>query len=194
MKAQQDTSFPLSTKRFIKGSRRLAREKCLQVLAACENSGIRWQDVFQHILFRDFQFDDGEPDTNRLLTTEQIAEIEADTTIRWEGSEVEFTRELIDATLQHAGYSETLIDRYAQNWDIERIALLDRILLRMAIAELMAFPEIPTKVTINEIIELAKRYSTDKSNVFINGVMDSVHEELKKVGSIQKSGRGLLDS
>jgi N utilization substance protein B len=88
--------------------------------------------------------------------------------------------------------STELIDRHSRNWDLERIALLDRILMRLAVAELIACKDIPVKVTINEVIELAKRYSTDKSGTFINGILDAVVLELQEKGLIAKTGRGLV--
>lgn len=80
-----------------------------------------------------------------------------------------------------------------KNWDIDRLAVLDMILLKMALAELVGFPTIPTKVTLNEYVELAKLYSTDKSKDFVNGILDRLMKQLTEEGKIQKSGRGLLD-
>jgi N utilization substance protein B len=87
--------------------------------------------------------------------------------------------------------STTLIRKFAQNWEFERIAALDIILMRLAVAELTSCESIPIKVTINEVIELAKRYSTDKSGTFINGILDAIIVDLKATDSIKKSGRGL---
>jgi N utilization substance protein B len=81
-----------------------------------------------------------------------------------------------------------------QNWDIERVALTDRVLLIMALAELIHFPSIPIKVTINEFIEISKTFSTPKSKKFVNGILDRLSAELVKSGIIRKSGRGLLDN
>jgi N utilization substance protein B len=78
------------------------------------------------------------------------------------------------------------------NWDNDRIATLDAILIKMAIAELIYFPSIPTKVTMNEYIEISKDYSTPKSNVFINGILDKVIKDLEASNRIKKSGRGLI--
>lgn len=185
--------FPVTKQDFIRGNRRLAREKALQVLAACETSGIEWATIFPHIVNREFTFDveeeRGNPD--RLLSPAEVDELEADTAIRWESDEVEFARNLIVATNNVREYADKLVEKYVQNWDYDRIAILDRILLRMAIAELMNFPEIPPKVTVNEILEIAKLYSTERSNTFINGVMDSVIEEMTTDGKINKTGRGL---
>ncbi len=87
-----------------------------------------------------------------------------------------------------------LIANNTRNWEVERLPLTDRIILEMAIAELISFPNIPVKVTINEYIELAKNYSTPKSRQFINGILDVISKELKTKGSMKKSGRGLIDN
>jgi transcription antitermination protein NusB len=87
-----------------------------------------------------------------------------------------------------------LIANNTRNWEVERLPLTDRIILEMAIAELISFPNIPVKVTINEYIELAKNYSTPKSRQFINGILDVISKELKSKGSMKKSGRGLIDN
>ena len=100
-------------------------------------------------------------------------------------------------------YKETLIldqeykDMIASktiNWDIDRLASVDRIIMEMAITEMLNFSSIPLKVTINEYIELAKNYSTPKSKQFINGVLDVISKELNESGKIRKSGRGLIDN
>ena len=79
------------------------------------------------------------------------------------------------------------------NWDLSRIALIDRILLRMGICEILFFPDIPPKVSINESIEIAKDYSTSSSGKFINGILDAILDDLKKDGKLNKKGRGLLE-
>lgn len=88
---------------------------------------------------------------------------------------------------------EKIIEEKASNWDLSRITLMDVILLKMGLAELMEFPSIPIKVTMNEIIELAKMYSTPKSRVFINGVLDKMIIDLRESGQITKVGRGLIE-
>ena len=88
--------------------------------------------------------------------------------------------------------NEKLIDTLTENWELERIAKMDILLMKMAITELQIFPSIPTKVTLNEYIEISKFYSTPKSNGFINGILDKAIEKLTKEGLIRKTGRGLL--
>ena len=85
-----------------------------------------------------------------------------------------------------------LIDRNTTNWEIERIALMDTLVMQLAIAEIMVFPEIPVKVTLNEYIEIAKYYSTTKSSTFINGILDKVVKEMKGNAMFEKAGRGLI--
>jgi N utilization substance protein B len=87
-----------------------------------------------------------------------------------------------------------LISSNTRNWEVDRLPLTDRIILEMAIAELLSFPNIPVKVTINEYIELAKSYSTPKSRTFINGILDVIAKALQDTGEIKKSGRGLIDN
>ncbi len=106
----------------------------------------------------------------------------------------EFIEKLFVASTQlEAGYHE-LIASNTKNWEVDRLPLTDRVILQMAIAEMIDFPSIPVKVTINEYIELAKQYSTPKSRQFINGILDVISKELKQSGKIKKSGRGLMDN
>jgi N utilization substance protein B len=92
-------------------------------------------------------------------------------------NEIELAKEYIDKT---------------PNWDSERIAEIDTIILKMAICEFLKFPSIPVKVTINEYLELAKEYSTPKSSIFINGILDNLVKDFTNEGKMKKSGRGLL--
>jgi len=87
---------------------------------------------------------------------------------------------------------ENEIEGKTPNWDQERIAKLDQIMLQLAICEFLKFPSIPVKVTINEYLEIAKEYSTSKSSIFINGILDKLSKEYKEKGSLNKMGRGLL--
>jgi N utilization substance protein B len=100
---------------------------------------------------------------------------------------------LFRQTLALGSESEALITEAAANWEIDRIALMDRILMKMAIAEARSFETIPLKVTLNEYIELSKYYSTPKSSAFINGILDQLFTKLKAQGAIVKVGRGLLE-
>lgn len=86
-----------------------------------------------------------------------------------------------------------LIEPTLENWDTERVAVIDMILLKMAVCEFLHFETIPTKVTLNEFVEIAKNYSTDKSKDFINGILDRLMKELSEAGKIKKLGRGLIE-
>lgn len=108
-------------------------------------------------------------------------------------TEKDFVVQLFRNTIAKNAENEALIDDLTKNWELDRIAKMDIILLKMGITELQIFPEIPTKVTLNETIEISKFYSTPKSNTFINGVLDHAIELLKKDKKIVKMGRGLLN-
>ena len=102
-----------------------------------------------------------------------------------------FVKELLKKTISLNKESEELIDELTSNWELDRIAKMDVILMKMAVTELQVFNNIPTKVTLNEYIEISKFYSTPKSNGFINGILDKAITRLEKEGKIQKVGRGL---
>ena len=104
----------------------------------------------------------------------------------------DFMEGLFTQTLAQGELNETLIKEGAQNWELERIALIDRILMKMALAEAKTFESIPLKVTLNEYIELSKYYSTEKSHGFINGILDQLFTSLNESGDIKKTGRGLI--
>jgi N utilization substance protein B len=105
----------------------------------------------------------------------------------------EFGKNLFLNVIEHSGELDEMIAKKIKNWELDRIALIDRIVLRMGICELKYFPEIPPKVSINEAIELAKKFSTERSGKFVNGVLDAVYNELKETGQLVKHGRGLID-
>jgi N utilization substance protein B len=89
---------------------------------------------------------------------------------------------------------DVLIKSRVANWEVSRLAVIDKIILRISICELLYFEDIPPKVSINEAIEIARRYSTEKSDKFVNGVLDSILDDLKKSGRMKKTGRGLLET
>ncbi|MGB5368978.1 MAG: transcription antitermination factor NusB [Flavobacteriaceae bacterium] len=103
-----------------------------------------------------------------------------------------FAQKLLAKTLLNNAQWEKEIEGKTPNWDKDRIAEIDAILLKMAICELLNFPSIPEKVTINEFLEIAKEYSTPKSSIFINGILDKLVREYKTEGKLKKVGRGLL--
>lgn len=105
----------------------------------------------------------------------------------------EFGESLFDKVIQQDEELLAIIEPSLKNWDADRVAVIDMILLKMALCELISFPTIPTKVTLNEFVEISKLYSTDKSKDFINGILDRLMKKLNKEGKINKEGRGLLD-
>lgn len=100
---------------------------------------------------------------------------------------------LLQRTLKEDKTLLELIEPVLKNWDADRVAILDMIMIKMAICEFLYCPSIPTKVTLNEYVELAKSYSTSKSKEFVNGILDKLMVDLTAKGSLVKEGRGLLD-
>ncbi|MBI5646310.1 MAG: transcription antitermination factor NusB [Ignavibacteriae bacterium] len=146
-------------------TRRDVRERAMQVLYAYEIS----QEPIEMLM-------------------ETIAGIELDS----EPELYTFAQQLVYSVLNHRHESDPVIKRLTANWDFERIAVLDRILLRMGFCEFMYFSDIPVKVTINEYVDIAKRYSTNKSSGFLNGMLDAVLQDLRGQGLVTKTGRGII--
>ncbi|MBK7474474.1 MAG: transcription antitermination factor NusB [Haliscomenobacter sp.] len=106
---------------------------------------------------------------------------------------VEFGEALLQKVYEEDQHLLEVIEPTLKNWDAERVAIIDMILLKMALCELTSFPTIPTKVTLNEFVEISKLYSTEKSKDFINGILDRLMKKLNSEGRIHKEGRGLLE-
>jgi N utilization substance protein B len=104
----------------------------------------------------------------------------------------EFARQLLRKCIMKYPEYDQLIEDNSENWDLERIAFMDILIMKMAITEMLEFTSIPTRVTLDEYIEIAKFYSTERSNIFINGILDKVIAQLKAENRIQKHGRGLI--
>jgi N utilization substance protein B len=104
----------------------------------------------------------------------------------------EFVKILFRKAIVNSKRTSELIDSNTTNWEVERIALMDILVMQLAITEVVEFPEIPVKVTLNEYIEIAKYYCTSKSSTFVNGILDNIIKEIREKGLINKSGRGLL--
>ena len=103
-----------------------------------------------------------------------------------------FARDLFRKVILHRDEYSKLVESFTENWDVERIAFMDFLILEMAITEAVEFSSIPTRVTINEYLEIAKLYSTEKSSLFINGLLDKIFRHLKEEQKIVKTGRGLI--
>lgn len=151
---------------------------------ALEEKHINWQvdqDVLQAMIaktLKNFSSETGE---------QKLAQISAN----WD-EDREFILDLFQKTIAYDAAFQELIGSKTKNWEADRIAMMDVILMKMALAELLYFTSIPVKVTINEYLELAKEFSTPKSNSFINGILDKILDDLKEQGKIRKYGRGLL--
>lgn len=105
----------------------------------------------------------------------------------------QFTRDLLRKTVSNDATLDAEISGNTPNWDQDRIAMIDKVLLKMAICEFLKFPSIPVKVSINEYLELAKEYSTPKSSIFINGVLDRLVKKYRQEDRLHKAGRGLIE-
>lgn len=106
--------------------------------------------------------------------------------------DLDFARELFSKSVVNFDEYQEEIEKYTRNWDVERIAFMDNLIMATAMAELISFPSIPVKVTLDEYIEIAKYYSTHGSSTFINGILDKIVASLTAEGKINKSGRGLI--
>jgi transcription antitermination protein NusB len=152
--------------------------------ANLEEQSIYWNDEVDYIIgiiiktLKKFKEEDGE--NSKLMPLFKSP------------SDEDFSKVLLrKVILNHKEYRE-MIEKYSKNWDIDRIAFVDILLMQMAIAEVIEFQSIPVKVTLNEYLELSKFYSTPKSNVFINGILDKIIVQLKEENKINKQGRGLM--
>ncbi|WP_395625357.1 transcription antitermination factor NusB [Daejeonella sp.] len=147
---------------------------------------INWsvdKDVLQALVAKTFKnFSSTKPEENKL----------AEICPNWDEDRL-FLIELFKKVIAFEKEYQELIAQKTKNWDSERIALMDTLLMRMAITELIHFSTIPIKVTMNEYIELSKEFSTPKSNSFINGILDKILADLKSSGKVKKTGRGLLE-
>ncbi|MGD0036511.1 MAG: transcription antitermination factor NusB [Bacteroidota bacterium] len=145
--------------------RRVVRERVLQALYAYELSHEPIQFIIENI----------------------VADLEK------QPASFTFAKQLILKVIECNKELDDLIRQRIEHWEFNRLAIIDRIVLRMSICELLYFDDIPPKVTINEAIEIARDFSTEKSDKFVNGVLDSILDDLKRDGRIKKSGRGLVN-
>ena len=106
--------------------------------------------------------------------------------------DIEFTKKLFRKSILNSEEHREIIKQHLRNWDLERVAFIDVLIMEMALCEFLYFNSIPTKVSLNEYIDLAKFYSTTKSKTFINGILDKILKSLKDEGKITKIGRGLI--
>jgi N utilization substance protein B len=145
--------------------RRIIREKVMQALYAHEISRDSPEHVIKHI----------------LAGLEENKDAHA------------FAKQLVLSTIQYRAEIDKVIKTKVANWEFSRIALIDRLILRMSICELLYFKDIPPKVSMNEAIELAKLFSTERSGQFVNGILDAVLEDVALHSEMHKAGRGLFE-
>ncbi|MFT4605170.1 MAG: N utilization substance protein B [Rhodothermales bacterium] len=146
-------------------TRRESREKVIQALYAFELGGGEGEDIMTTLLKQPLKDD---------------------------VQSLRFAETLFLRVLDLTETADEIIGHHTQNWELSRIALVDRLILRMAICEIMTFEDIPPKVSINEAIEVAKKFSTARSGQFVNGILDASLEQLRTDGKLNKSGRGLV--
>lgn len=111
-----------------------------------------------------------------------------------EKDDLEFMSVLFNKTILYKQEFEALIDKHTKNWELERIANMDMLLMEMALAEILHIPNVPVKASLNEYIDISKEYSTPNSKTFVNGVLDKIIAELKRDNKINKAGRGLKEN
>jgi len=141
------------------------------------------KDVLQALIAKTFKnFSNDDYKQNKL----------ADVTGNWE-EDREFIVSLFEQSIRFNTEYQELITKKTQNWEPDRIAMIDTMLMKMAITEFINFPSVPVKVTINEYLEISKEFSTPKSNTFINGILDKILSDLKSQNKLNKTGRGLLE-
>ncbi|WP_234572239.1 transcription antitermination factor NusB [Rhodohalobacter sp. 614A] len=126
-------------------------------------------------------------------STQQVTNVIIKTALKDDTDSVKFAEKLLLITVDNAEEHDRIIDKHIKNWEVDRLAIIDKLILRMALTELLFFKEVPTKVSINEAIELAKKYSTRKSGNFVNGILDAALTYLKNENKIEKKGRGLIE-
>jgi N utilization substance protein B len=149
-----------------------------------EEQSIYWNDDMEYIssmvekTLKKFKSDSGEK--TQLMPLFKNAEDE------------EFVKILFRKAVVHKDKCSELIDKNTTNWEVDRIALMDILVMQLAITEILEFPEIPVKVTLNEYIEIAKYYCTSKSSTFVNGILDNIVKEIRDGGLFNKFGRGLV--
>lgn len=153
---------------------------------AFEDKFLYWpvdKDVLQALIAKTFKnFSNDDFKQNKL----------AEVTANWDEDQ-EFIVNLFQQSIRYNNEYQELISKKTQNWEPDRIAMIDTMLMKMAITEFINFPSVPVKVTLNEYLEISKEFSTPKSNSFINGILDKILSELKSQNKINKTGRGLLE-
>ncbi len=153
------------------------------LISLFEEKNIHWADdtfVAFNSVIRNFEDFEGVFNLQPLLKDEK--------------DDLEFMSSLFNKTIIYHHEFEELIGKHTQNWDVERIANMDMLLMEMALAEILYIPNVPIKASLNEYIDISKEYSTPNSKTFVNGVLDKIIAELKRENKINKTGRGLKEN
>ena len=185
----EDTSFETDKTFAILLFRYLMNREALRTVIG--ERSLLWEDDFDQIAQYNFMM---------LKTLEKDTFDEAmmwpvmyDKRVEKDEADMEFARQLLRDTLACREESEDLIRNHLQGWEFERVSRMDILLINMAVAEFTGCPSIPEKVTVDEYIELSKDFSSERSKLFINGILDKLVVELRSKGRIKKSGRGLME-
>jgi len=153
------------------------------LISLFEERNMHWADdtfVAFNSVIRNFEDFNGEFKMQPLLKDEK--------------DDLEFMSSLFNKTIIYRQQFEELIAKHTQNWEIERIADMDVLLMEMALSEILYIPNVPVKASLNEYIDISKEYSTPNSKTFVNGVLDKIIAELKREDKITKTGRGLKEN
>lgn len=160
------------------------------LVAAITERSLLWEDDFEQIAQYNFMM-------LKTLDEQQFDEampwpLMYDHRLEKDENDMEFARQLLHNSLKVREESDEMLRQRLQGWEFDRVALMDVLLVNMAVAELTECPSIPEKVTMDEYIELSKEFSSERSRLFINGILDKLILELRSQGRIKKSGRGLM--
>lgn len=153
------------------------------LISLFEEKNIHWADdtfVAFNSVIRQFEDFNGEFKMQPLLKDEK--------------DDLEFMSTLFNKTIIYHDHFEELIGKHTQNWEVDRIANMDMLLMEMALTEILYLPNVPIKASLNEYIDISKEYSTPNSKTFVNGVLDKIIAELKRDNKINKTGRGLKEN
>ena len=147
-----------------------------------DEKSIYWQDDLDHV-------------SSMIIKTLKSIKEDGDFILMplWKDDEKDFAFNLLSKAISNKNENDKILQKYSKNWESERLAKMDSLLMNLAVTEAKEFSSIPLKVTLNEYIEISKFYSTPKSNSFINGVLDKIFADLKKDGKLTKVGRGLIN-
>ena len=149
-----------------------------------EENSIYWNDDIEFVLSMNIKTVEKLKETSERMALMKLYKNDDDR---------RFATDLFCKTVLNHDANNTIIRSTIKNWDLERLAQMDLLIIEMAMSEITSFESIPVKVSLNEYIDLAKFYSTDRSNAFVNGILDKIVNQMKAEGKIKKTGRGLIE-